>query len=653
MSLENNKDQEFQEIKKRKIKKTLDPLETLNKQQYKAAVSTNKNNLVIASAGTGKTSTIIGRVSYLLSHGIKPSEILLLTFTSKAGIELKERLEGYFPASVVADIFAGTFHSFGLKMASQIANRKINISSQNEINTFLLSILQEVEGANIIGANNFLARYNLYLNKTAETVMLSSFLKKSNLDEETLKLYDEIHRRFKMQKEKHRIIDFNDLLLATIDYFKENKCPYKHVIVDEYQDSNFIQNEVLKSMQGVNLFCVGDYDQSIYAFNGADVSFIKNFTKEKDDAKFIVLEKNYRSAKPILDLAEKVIKNNERLYPKKLIVTKREAGSVNILKHENEAEEISFIINEIMKNANRIPYKDIAILFRSNATGMLIEEEMLSRNIPCIKKGDSSFLEIEGVSFLVEYYKICRNNVHISAFLSLFQRANLDIAKAIFENIMYIGNGNFISGLFKKKMNIATIPNKNFFNKNYNSRLPAYKKYASSDAVIHKVLNELEEAIVKSKAINNPATLLAIIMKGNINKQFLSKDDEDKTLEQRQKKLLMIFQRNNDFKTIGRMLSNIKNSKSDEHEENGVSLLTVHASKGLEFKNIHIVNLNEGKFPSKFFMKKGAAIEEERRLFYVAVTRAKEELNLHYCSYDKKGKDLEISSFLREGGICS
>jgi DNA helicase-2/ATP-dependent DNA helicase PcrA len=270
------------------------PLSKLNEEQFKAATAPFGHNLVIASAGTGKTSTIVGRIAYLLQNGIKPEEILLLTFTNKAANEMKERVSKLIPSA--KNIEAGTFHAISYKWLRKL-NKNIVLKQIKDLKILFKSIYEKRDFNRLdieekpYSANYLFDLYSLYLNSNHPSFEEWLSKKAPNQKEYAL-IYEDIFEEYERVKKEYNLVDFNSLLIEMIKRLKGDiKSPFKEVLVDEYQDTNPLQNEFIESVKNESLFCVGDYDQSIYAFNGADISIISTFDKRYKDAKVFTLKK--------------------------------------------------------------------------------------------------------------------------------------------------------------------------------------------------------------------------------------------------------------------------------------------------------------------------------------------------------------------------
>lgn len=660
---------EHRKIKEKK--KEINILDTLNTEQLEAVKSGKKNALVVASAGTGKTSTIIGKVVNLLNNGINPKEIILLTFTSKAGVEMLERLNKYFPKSVVEEIFAGTFHSYGAKLLKDMKiNRKLK--KPKEISLFFESIVEPFNLTSEYYSTSTILEYiNLYENTNTGEDFNQWFLSKldektANIDSESSKerveenmrcveVYQKIYESFCTEKKVHKICDFNDLLKMIIFYYQKNQNTLKQVIVDEYQDTNNLQNKILKFLEatGTSIFAVGDYDQSIYGFNGSNVYLIKDFVNNyggNDKVGVYKLCRNYRSSEKICKVANTCIEKNERIIPKELIPMKKgNYKEPEVFVFETREEQLEYISNHIVELSEKnISLNDIAILFRTNNSGNLIEPILIKNNIPTVRTKNSSFFDGDDIACLVSVLRIISNK-----------------EKSIME---YLHLSNLIEGLSKEECKeIYGLKLK------HDDSLKAFEEFNSKIKNNPKDTNVSIENwesfmsfIIETQGVQNVVTIFKLLYETKcygylfdscVSKasKFSKSKEDNEIIEQISKKHNLLLQIAESSKNINTFLlkttfSSKHSSNSDDNEEYGVNLLTVHASKGLEFKIVFIIDLIEKVFPNTKLAQGGAGIDEERRLMYVAITRAKENLYMCYFKKDTKGKETTKSRFIQECG---
>jgi DNA helicase-2/ATP-dependent DNA helicase PcrA len=371
------------------------PLSNLNEEQLEAATCDNGYNLIIASAGTGKTSTIVGRIANLIHKGIKPEEILLLTFTNKAAQEMVERVAKFFGKEVAKAIMAGTFHSVSYKLLKQL-NIDITLKQPNELKTLFKSIYEKRvfyhrdDETNPYDGGYLYDMYSLYLNSSYGQEFGEWVVSKNEGHELYAPIYEDVVLEFNDLKKKYGYANFDDLLTIMLDTLQNENFEFKEILVDEYQDTNPLQGRLLEGFKPQSLFCVGDYDQSIYAFNGSDIGIISTFSTRYENAKVFTLKKNYRSTKPILDLATKVIEHNERIYEKHLEVFRQDAiMSPKLLAFNELFEQYEYISKLISQSVT--PHNEMAIIFRNNSSADGIEVNLREYGIPAKRKGGHSF----------------------------------------------------------------------------------------------------------------------------------------------------------------------------------------------------------------------------------------------------------------------
>ena len=668
------------------------PLSKLNKEQYQAATAPFGHNLIIASAGTGKTSTIVGRIAYLLQNGIKPDEILLLTFTNKAANEMKERIVKVFENA--KNIEAGTFHSVSYRWLKKL-NKKIVLKTPKDMKILFKSIYDKRD-FNRLGyeekpysANYLFDIYSLFLNSNSNSFE-EWLLKRAPAQEEYILIYEDIFEEYEEIKKKHNLVDFNSLLLRMIEELENGiENPFKEVLVDEYQDTNPLQNRLIEALKQNSLFCVGDYDQSIYAFNGADINIISTFDKRYEDARIFTLKKNYRSYGEILDVANKVIKNNPRIYPKSLEVTRGYSGEYpKLLMYADTFEEYRDIANRILTSTtNR---DEIAILFRNNSSADAIEAMLREKGIECKRKGGVSFFESREIKVTLDILSFLINPKDIMAFIHIFEYAKgigSSIASDIFEALNILGDGNVIKGflnpdtskkVFQKKKtsyqlglfddfiqlgSIAKFKDLGFEEEFLSNPVLKHPKLSIEGA---EFLYDFYKFLKKTKRFKNPNSIFNELINSSLLQKIILYLAKERSKDKNGKIQQELFEENtekikNKIKILGNLLKRYDELEkfinamvlgaSEMSEGRGVNLLTVHASKGLEFSEVYIVDMMEGRFPNIKLSKPAGGIEEERRLFYVAVTRAKDKLYFAFAKRDRiKNIEYEPSRFLIEAG---
>jgi len=668
------------------------PLSKLNKEQLQAATAPLGHNLVIASAGTGKTSTIVGRIAYLLQEGIKPEEILLLTFTNKAAQEMKERVEVFLPGA--KNIEAGTFHAVSYRWLKKL-NKNIVLKQPKDLKILFKSIYDKRDFLRLRGeekpysSNYLFDLYSLFLNSNVNDFG-EWLIQKAPMQEEYILAYESIFDEYEEIKKAHGLVDFNSLLIRMIEEIKNGAdVPFKEVLVDEYQDTNPLQNELIESIKQTSLFCVGDYDQSIYAFNGADITIISTFDKRYPDANVWTLKKNYRSYGEILEIANKAIANNPRVYPKNLEVTRGFSGEwPKVLYYNDTFEEYRDIANRIL-NSSVLP-DDIAVLFRNNSSADAIEAMLREKGIECKRKGGVSFFDSKEIKITLDILSFIINPKDIMAFIHIFEYAKgvgSAIANEIFEALMILGDGNpkkgFLNpdtskkvftkkktsyqlGLFDDFTQLGSLQKFKDLNMEEGFLLNPILKHPKLSVEGGEFLYNFYRLLKRIKNLKNPLSILNEITGSKIFAHIVnniaayrSKDANGKLIDEKYRESVEKIR--NKVKVLGNLLKNYNNLEkflnamvlgaNEMSEGRGVNLLTVHASKGLEFKEVYLVDLMEKRFPNIKLSKPAGGIEEERRLFYVAVTRAKDRLFLCLAKNDRiRNLSYEPSRFLCEAG---
>jgi len=670
------------------------PLSGLNSEQLQAAKAPLGKNLIIASAGTGKTSTIVGRIAYLLKEGIDPNKILLLTFTNKASGEMIERLKKHFASKIVDKIEAGTFHAVSYRWLKSL-NPRLTLKQPSELKTLFRSIYEKRNFKRLsialepFSSTYLFDMYQLYQNASLEPFD-DWFLERYPEHEILMDIYQDIVDEYEETKKEFGFLSFNDLLLQMLEGAKSNKIEFDEILVDEYQDTNTLQGALIDAFCSKSLFCVGDYDQSIYAFNGANIENIATFKDRYPDAKVYSLSINYRSSAPILSLANRVIENNERIYPKSLKVHRRgNFPPPKLLIYEELFEQYQAIAS-IIKNSS-INYEDIAVIFRNNASADGIEASLKERGIPCKRKGGNSFFEAREIKFLLDLLSLIVNPRDMMAFIHIFEYSRgigSALAKEMFCSFIHFGEGDLMEGILKPT--IHTLPKLNprkstqlglfdddliigsvsrFASLNLSDEIKAHPilkhpKITSDGVLFFIKVREFFKSIRKSsspKTILNRAInsdLYQIVVDSLATQRAKLKSGEvdlDKKAEAKERilrKANLLLNLSSHYSELGRFINAMVLGGGEMSEGKGVNLLTVHASKGLEFKAVFVIDLMEGRFPNRKLIAKTGSLEEERRLFYVAVTRAKDYLYLSMAKYDRVKKvEFKPSIFLEEAGL--
>jgi len=585
----------------------------LNNEQLKAVNHIDGPMLVLAGAGSGKTKVLTSRIANLIKKGVSPYNILAITFTNKAAKEMKDRVTNLIGNSANY-IQISTFHSLGLKILKENYNllgyeRNFTIIDSDDALTIIKKIMKDLNLAK--------ERYNprelrSKISSAKNEMMGVEAFAKVEFDHNVV----EVYKRYLNKLKNGNSIDFDDLLILPIRLFKnyhsileEYQDKYKYILIDEYQDTNEAQYTLSKLLSSKyrNLFVVGDNDQAIYAFRGANYKNILNFEKDYPETKIIMLEENYRSTKTILNAANSVIKNNRERKDKNLWSNNEEGSKIKYHIVSNEKEEASFVGTEIKELISKgIKEEDIAVLYRTNAQSRVIEEEMLKKNIKYRVVGSFYFYNRKEIKDLLCYLRLINNHKDDISLLRIINTPKRGIGEKTLDNITSIASDNNIS-IYE-----AINGGKELEFKNLIEELTKDSETLSLTELIDNIMNKsgMKKELTSSKLLEDEIRL------ENLN-EF--------------KSITKSYEEEYGSATLSDFLEEISLvSDMTEHQDgsNRVSLMTVHSVKGLEFDYVFIIGMEEGIFPHYNAINDGgnSAIEEERRLCYVAITRAKKEL---------------------------
>ncbi len=618
-----------------------DILESLNDEQKLAATHIDDALLILAGAGSGKTKTLTTRLAYLLDTiGIPAESTLTLTFTNKAAAEMRYRALNLISNKDSAPPLLCTFHRFGLLFL------KFHINKINRDSNF---VLIDTDDKKKIIKN---------LNSNLPTNLLASEISKfknniisPNQAKETLR--DPIHKEIAKIYEQYNtylinnnMLDFDDLLLVTYEILDKDSSlcseiskKYNYIMVDEYQDTNELQYKLLQKLckEHNNICVVGDDDQSIYGWRGANINNILDFTKQFKDAKTIRLEKNYRSTAQILDVANNLISFNTKRLGKNLVSVIGNGKDVEIIEtldERSEALSIAKKIKNIIKNGAKL--EEIAILFRLNALSRSLEDGLRKENIPYKIIGAVRFYERAEIKDILSYFRLIVNMQDNFSFMRIINRPKRGIGKVTQDKLE-----DFIN---KKQVSIYTAI------KQCKDEIGINKKHLDSIEGIFDIIDELKEALEHSTI----GFLEAFKDKIDILDTFNNTEDEidRKANIDEFYGFFRDYILQNPTASLEDFLNDIAlSSDGDNDVENAISCMSVHSSKGLEFKYLFVVGLEEGFFP---LTSDTTDIQEERRLGYVAFTRAKSELYVSFVKsrfYKGKRTQLQKSRFLIEAGL--
>ena len=633
-------------------------LDNLNSNQKEAVIHENGPCLVIAGAGSGKTRVLTYRIAHLIKNGIDPYSILALTFTNKAAKEMKNRIEKIV-GTEARSLWMGTFHSIFARIL-RTEGYKIGyppnfvIYDTIDSKNLIKSIVKELNLDPKIYKENFV--YNRISN--AKNRLISPLEYKNNpilQEEDTSSLRpmtSEIYKKYTERCFKSQAMDFDDLLYNTnilfaehIDILNKYQQLFQHVLIDEFQDTNYSQYLIIKRLASVNrnIFVVGDDAQSIYAFRGAEIRNILKFEDDFDDLKTVKLEQNYRSTKNIVNAANSVIDKNKSKISKEVWTENDEGELISIKKSFSDNEEGKIVSNLIFeeKNRNQLTNSNFAVLYRTNSQSRSIEEALRRIGLKYKVFGGVSFYQRKEVKDLIAYLRFSVNQNDEQSFRRIINYPRRGIGQTSVEKIITISNKENISlwevvtkssTLLNSRINNLLIPFRDliisFSNFSKNNDAFSTASHISSNSGLLKELWD-DRSIEGISRYENVQELL------NSIKEFIDNEENN------EKKL------DNFLQEISLMTDQDKGEEEGEY----ISLMTIHMAKGLEFPVVFIVGVEEDLFPSQMMISSREDLEEERRLFYVAITRAMKKLYLTYSKTRYRYgmlKDCEISRFIKE-----
>ena len=594
----------------------MDILENLNKEQIEAVKHIDGPLLVLAGAGSGKTKVLTTRIAYLISLGVSPDNILAITFTNKAAGEMKERISKLVGFSSKF-MQISTFHSFGLKIVKENYeylgyDKNFVIFDADDTLTIIKKILKDKNlDPEKFNPRAIRSQISKLKNDLIDSKKYSSF---SLTEFEKVVL--EVYKKYESELIKNNSLDFDDLLILPIKLFEQRKDlllmyqeRYKYILIDEYQDTNEAQYKLTKLLASKykNICCVGDADQAIYGFRGANYKNILNFESDYKNALVIKLEENYRSSKTILDAANSVIKNNKNRKSKNLYSNLGIGDKITYYRANSGLDEVKYVVNKIKElKDNLVSLSDIVVLYRTNAQSRVFEDGLMKSGIPYKIVGGLNFYSRMEIKNLLAYLRlICNSNDNVSL-----------------ERIINV-----------PRRGIGTKTISNLYDKSYLFNVSLYDAIDSGKELVFK--NMIEEL----KSIKDTMSLVEfidlVLDKSGLRKELV----EEKTLEadirlenlEEFKSVAKSFEDEMGVVSLDDFLLNVSlitDNNDLKEDNNAVSLMTIHAVKGLEFDYVFVVGLEEGLFPHQNSMFSEDELEEERRLCYVAITRCKNAFNV-------------------------
>lgn len=600
----------------------------LNKEQQQAVQHTEGPLLILAGAGSGKTKVLTVRIAHLLAQGVNPYEILAITFTNKAAKEMKSRVEGLV-GDIANRIWLSTFHSFCAKFLRFELDNFLGYNSNFTI--YDTSDSQAVIKAALKALNLDDKYYPVgamigAISDAKNKLLFASDFRKQAKDFYQQKVAD-VYEYYERELRKNNALDFDDLLLVAVKLLQSNEAVldkyskrFRYVMIDEYQDTNHAQYLLAKLLAShwKNIAVVGDADQSIYAWRGADIQNILDFEKDYPNCTSIKLEQNYRSTKIILDAANAVIENNEGRPKKNLWTDKTEGAKIQHFTAQSEHEEAAFIGDTIAKkhDVHGVPYGDMAILYRTNAQSRVLEEALIKRALPYTMVGGTKFYDRKEIKDVLAYLRVLYNPFDDLSLLRIINVPKRSIGATTVAKLQDYAraNGTSLFMTLTQLHLVDTIKGK------------TKEKLEEFGILIFTLVAEMEDKTVLDilESILDRTGYLAQLEE--------STDPQDQARAENIGELLSVakdFQDTNPTGTVEDFLEQValvNDVDSFEKEESKVTLMTLHAAKGLEFPIVFLGGLEEGLFPHSRTLMNPEEIEEERRLAYVGITRAEKEL---------------------------
>ncbi|HEY1024963.1 MAG TPA: UvrD-helicase domain-containing protein [Sphingobacteriaceae bacterium] len=618
----------------------MDYLSGLNSSQRAAVEQIQGPVMIVAGAGSGKTRVITYRVAHLIKKGVDPFSILVLTFTNKAAKEMRDRIMKVVGAEA-KNIWMGTFHSVFAKILRVEANRlgypnNFTIYDTDDSKSLLRAILKEMQLDDKLYNANFV--YNRISSAKNNLISAAEYIKNEHIQAEDFSSgrgrLGEIYQIYTQRCFKAGAMDFDDLLFKTnvllrehpdVLYKYQNK--FKYLMVDEYQDTNFSQYLIVKKLAAVNenLCVVGDDAQSIYAFRGANIQNILNFEKDYPDLRVFKLEQNYRSTQNIVNVANSIIANNKNQLKKNVFSENEPGDKIKVTRSFSDNEEGKMVAEDIamQRSLNGLNYNSFAILYRTNAQSRAMEEALRKLNVPYKIYGGLSFYQRKEIKDLIAYFRLTFNPNDEEALKRVINYPRRGIGDTTIERILIAADKNNVTF-----WEVITNPAQYLDSRsataveNFGTMIQSFqvmtKSHSAYDTALHiaqhsGVLKELyaDKSVEGLNRYENIQELL------NGIKEFSEREDiEERGLD--------IFMQD------VALLTNDDNDKDPNADT--VSLMTIHSAKGLEFSHVYVVGLEENLFPSQMSLNSRSDLEEERRLFYVAITRAEKRLVLSYAT---------------------
>jgi DNA helicase-2/ATP-dependent DNA helicase PcrA len=617
-------------------------LDGLNPAQLEAVIQTDGPVMIIAGAGSGKTRVLTMRMAHLIHQGADPFSILALTFTNKAAREMRLRIEKQVGATA-RNLWMGTFHSVFARILRMEADRlgypkNFTIYDTEDSKSLLKTIIKEFQlDDKIYKPSMVLSRISMCKNNLIDAYSYTE--NQENLIQDKNANRTRFHEIFKAYTERcfrSGAMDFDDILVNTHKLFRDhidvcNKWQHRfhYIMVDEYQDTNHVQYMITKRLAAVhqNIAVVGDDAQSIYAFRGANIQNILNFSKDYPDVKVYKLEQNYRSTQHIVNAAGSVIKHNKKQLEKEVWTSNEPGDKIRVVRSITEAEEARFVAQSIFeeKNIHQIPNKAFAILYRTNSQSRAFEEALRKGNIDYKIFGGTSFYQRKEIKDLLAYLRLTINPGDEEALKRIINYPARQIGDTTVNKLIYLAGEHKVPvweivANCRKYAELGTasvrVDNFGMMLKSFMGMTATHNAYYLAMHIARQTT--LLKTLYEDKTVEGVSRYENTVELLNGIKEFVEDDESEKE------------------KTLANFLEEVAlytdDPKNQDPDRDCVSIMTIHQAKGLEYPHVYVVGLEENLFPSQLSLSSRSELEEERRLFYVAITRAEKKLSLTFAT---------------------
>ncbi len=640
------------------IHMTINYLNDLNESQKQAVINSEGPSLVIAGAGAGKTRVLTYRIVHLLQNGVQARKILALTFTNKAAREMKDRISRIVNPEISRFLWMGTFHSIFAKILRMEGERlgykpNYTIYDSADSRSLIRAIIRELNlDDNIYKPGVIAARISTSKNNLVTASMYAADPSLQDYDKSSrMPLLSDIYKIYAARCFKANAMDFDDLLLNTNILFRDfpdvleaYQDRFNYVLVDEYQDTNYSQYLIIKKLVAThhNICVVGDDAQSIYSFRGARIENILNFKNDYNDYQLFKLEQNYRSTQTIVNAANTIIANNEGQIRKKVYSMNEAGDKIEVMQSMTDSEEGFNVSSDIFdkKFSKQLNWSDFAILYRTNAQSRIFEETLRRKNIPYKIYGGLSFYERKEIKDILAYFRMVINPEDEEALKRSVNYPKRGIGDTTIHKVFELASDLNVTPW-------SILPEAGNYTDHFNSG--TVKKLTSYVDVINSLSRNSDtyDAFVKAREIALGSGIMRELKEGK-SPEEVSRYENLEELLNAIKVFTEAAETNGEPATLEAYMANVAlltdQDTENEEDRNKVTLMTMHSAKGLEFKHVYIVGMEDTLFPSPMSSGSARELEEERRLFYVAITRAEKQATLSYALNRYKWGNLERCS---------